>query len=54
MFIFKKIFNYDKNTATKESKENLQKIDKDKKVKDDKKKDKKKKDDYTTDPFFFT
>jgi len=42
MFIFKKIFSYDKIT-TKENKENLTKKDKDNK-----------KDDYTDDPYFFT
>lgn len=44
MFIFKKIFSYDKNTATKENKDNLTKKDK----------DNNKKDDYTDDPYFFT
>ena len=41
MFIFKKIFNYDKKNTTKENKDN-------KKIEDNKK------DDYTADPFFFT
>ena len=45
MFIFKKIFNYNKNTATNENKENLTKNDKD---------NKEVKDDYTNDPYFFT
>lgn len=44
MFIFKKIFSYDKNTATKENKKNLTKKDR----------DNKKKYDYTDDPYFFT
>jgi len=47
MFIFKKIFSYDKNTATKENKENKENLTK-------KDKDNKKKDDYTDDPYFFT
>jgi len=47
MFIFKKLFSYNKNIDIKEKKENLKKIDNDSKKED-------KKDDYTQDPYFFT